>query len=222
MRLRHPGFGAGMSLQYTLRPISDRSAFTGPPLTGQRNPFEAPWRSTLDLLERELYYLDGKNVVLEIDVRERDIRVDGSLRADARAPASPGARLAFESQHGPLIYGTDRYGWDYSDRPYAEGWKQNVRAIALGMEALRRVDRYGIASRGEQYRGWQQLEAGPAKLTTEQAWQVLRTHAGAGPEAVSAPELYRAAKVATHPDHNGGLRGPWDDVERAAKTLGLI
>lgn len=211
-----------MSLTYSLRPISDRSAFTGPPLTGNRNPFEASWTSTLQLLERELYHLDGKQVVLEIDVRERDIRVDGTLRSDARTAASPGVRLALESRHGPLIYATDRYGWDYSDRPYAEGWKQNLRAIALGMEALRRVERYGIASRGEQYKGYQPLEAGPATLSHEQAWGVLRTHAGADATAVSAPELYRQAKAATHPDRNGGMRGPWDDVERAAKTLALI
>lgn len=212
-----------MTLAYTVRPISDRAAFTGPPLLGQRNPFEAAWAQTLDLLDKELFHLDARNVVLEIDVRERDIRADGQLRADARTPSSPGVRIAFESRHGPLIYATDRYGWNYNDQPVAEGWKQNLRAIALGMEALRRVERYGIASRGEQYRGYRQLESGEVKLTTEQAMEVLREHAGRpfASHAHPVADLWRAAKANTHPDRNGGMRGPWDDVERAAKTLGL-
>lgn len=33
-------------------------------------------------------------------------------------------------------------------------WQHNVRSIALGLEALRAVDRYGITKRGEQYAGF--------------------------------------------------------------------
>jgi len=32
-----------------------------------------------------------------------------------------------------------------------------MRAIALSLQALRAVDRYGVARRAEQYRGWKQL-----------------------------------------------------------------
>jgi len=35
-----------------------------------------------------------------------------------------------------------------------EDWRHNVRSIALGLEALRAVDRYGISRRGEQYAGF--------------------------------------------------------------------
>lgn len=33
-------------------------------------------------------------------------------------------------------------------------WRHNVRSIALGLEALRAVDRFGISRRGEQYAGF--------------------------------------------------------------------
>jgi hypothetical protein len=88
--------------------------------------------------------------------------------------------VSFESRHGPLEYATDVF----------DDWQDNVRAIALGLEALRRVDRYGIAKRGEQYRGWKQLEAGgPSPARGE---DLIREHGSV-----------RAALMATHPDHGG-------------------
>jgi hypothetical protein len=52
-----------------------------------------------------------------------------------------------------LIYATDA----------CELWQHNVRSIALGLEALRAVDRYGITRRGEQYAGFRAaLTAGSA------------------------------------------------------------
>src|SRR5690606_5164123 len=80
---------------------------------------------------------------------EDDIRLDGLPRANAR-PGHQGVVLAFDSKYGPLKYATDTF-----DR-----WQDNLRAIALGLESLRRVDRYGITKRGEQYTGWRQLPAG--------------------------------------------------------------
>lgn len=43
-----------------------------------------------------------------------------------------------------LVYATD----------CCEFWQHNVRSIALGLQALRAVDRYGISRRGEQYAGF--------------------------------------------------------------------
>lgn len=53
-------------------------------------------------------------------------------------------------EHGRAVFATDQY----------EKWEHNVRAIALTLEALRAVDRYG-ATQGRQYAGFmQQLTAG--------------------------------------------------------------
>jgi len=103
------------------------------------SPFSATWSTTLDLLDREIWFLGGRKWVLQIDVPERWINRDGTLSARA-AVATPAVRVSFGSDHGPLTYGCDRR------RTKLTG-QDNVRAIALSLEALRKVDRYGVAGR---------------------------------------------------------------------------
>jgi hypothetical protein len=197
-----------VTLTYTVRPISDRTAFAGKPAGGARRPFSSSWSSTRDLLDRELRHLNARNVVLELDVRENQIRLDGQLRADASA-TSTAVRIAFESTHGPLVYATDRYGYDGWDRPRANGWQDNVRAIALGMEALRKVDRYGITKRGEQYRGFKAIGDGRQPgLDLQAARALIDGYGGAA-----------AALKATHPD-TGGDPAAFLRVQEARKLLG--
>lgn len=214
-------------LTYVVRPISDRSAFTGPPLSGDRFPFRrSSWADTEHLLMYELERLDARRVVLELDVRDRDIRVDGTLRADAR-PSSPAVRLAFETDDGPMVFATDRYGWGYDDTPRAGGWLHNARAIALGLEALRKVDRYGITAHREQYRGFRALPAGggvvASSMSTDVALEIVQAEAeirfvnGVKPDALAG--AVHDAKVAAHPDRNNGDRSRWDAVEQAIRVL---
>jgi hypothetical protein len=150
--------------------------------------------------------LGARNVVLQIDVREQDLRLDGELRANAR-PQGPRVALAFDSQHGPLRYYCDRW----------RDWQANLRGITLGLEAQRKLERYGITSRGEQYTGWKALSAGiamgPAAMTVEQAAIFLsREHEDGGSEQWAndiicdrgfRDDLYRAAAKRLHPDHGG-------------------
>lgn len=201
-------------MNYTVRPISDRSAFTG---SHRRSQFQSSWPTTERLLFAEVKHLRGKNLVLELDVREQDLRLDGGLRANAR-PTTPAVRVAFDSMHGPLTYATDRF----------TTWQDNVRAVALGLEALRKVDRYGITKRGEQYAGWKALPGGrsmpPSHMTTEQAYDVLAGVLDLRDIAnLDVPDatLVRRAKAAAHPDRNDGDRTLWDQVEQAARVLGV-
>jgi hypothetical protein len=206
-----------MSLEYTVRPISDRSQFAG---AAHRTPFKASWSTTLDLLDRELHYLGATRVVFELDVRENQLRIDGQLRADAAA-ASTAVRIAFDSIHGPLIYATDRYGYDGWQRPKTRGWQDNIRAIALGLEALRKVDRYGISRRGEQYRGYQAIEGAPARMSEVDAISVLREYAPQPKHADPVEKLARWARVGAHPDRHGGDHAHSDRVLDAITALGL-
>lgn len=118
------------------------------------HPTDAQFRSTheatLALLGYELGRIDGENVTLHVDVPRSAVRVDGQLRADARAFGSPRVALSFDSRHGLLTYRCDAFN----------RWQDNLRAIALGLQALRRLERYGIAARGEQYRGFTALGSG--------------------------------------------------------------
>jgi hypothetical protein len=184
-------------------------------LTARRHPteFTSSWTDTVHLLAREVEHLAVRRaeVVLQVAITERDCRLDGWIRADAR-PAHPGVILSFESKHGPLRYHTDRFenrGWG----GYLPGWQSNVRAIALGLEALRRVDRYGIAQAGEQYRGWNALPPatpmdGP--LTFDAAVAFIGLWAWDMPDVDSQEVVddlagaYRLASKRLHPDVDGG------------------
>lgn len=214
-----------MSAQYTTRPLSDRT-WLRPDGARVWSQFSAIWSDTIALLIREVFALQDSTMpgpVIEVDVRERDIRIDGALRADARAD-SPAVLVAFESKHGPLIYRCDRYrGGSY--RSKMSSWQHNARAIALTLEALRAVDRYGATSKGEQYRGFKALPAGSGALathmTSDEAVAVLRKWAP--PSKVDEPpgRLARWARIGAHPDRHGGDHGPTDDVLRAIAALGL-
>lgn len=223
-----------MSGWYTVRPISDRTPFTSEP---EHSQFTATWSDTLVLLERELWHLDAEHVVIEVDVAERAIRADGTLRADAKS-ASPAVRLAFDSRHGPLQYATDRFIRPSWQRKGAQqDWQHNLRAITLGLEALRKVDRYGITRRGEQYAGWKALPPGagdaiamPAAMTVEEAARVLVDLGGelgrptlrqvdrllTDPEEVR--KVYRRAALTLHPDR-GGDRAAWDRLQDAVRVF---
>jgi hypothetical protein len=184
--------------------------FDGPPPPAQRvySPFDAAWVDTVDLLARELKHLGAKRIVCEIaDMTESDLRNDGLPRAQARLGDQ--VRLSFDSTYGPLRYETGRFtqrGWNGGP-----GWQANVRAIALGLESLRKVDRYGITKRGEQYTGWKQLtvstDPADAIQTLEQANAVIAQWGG-----------LTAALKATHPDRGGDVT-EFRKVQRAREIL---
>jgi hypothetical protein len=167
---------------FTFRPIE---RWLGPSTPSRRySPFRASYSQTLALLDRELRALRASRVVIQLALEESDIRLDGLPRASAR-PKHPGVILAFHSdKHGmDLQYALDAY----------TKWEDNLRAIALGLEALRKVDRYGVTKHGEQYRGWRQLGPGNDGASLVERGHVLIEKHGSITEALRA----------THPDHGG-------------------
>jgi len=216
---------------YELRPLDDRTGFTGKQKHSAftRRAGDGSWRresiplsETRDLLARELTMVSASDVILEVDVLPGQIRLDGELYANAKVN-SPAVRLHFESKHGHLSYQTDVF----------TTWQDNVRAIALALEALRKVDRYGIGRGDEQYRGYLALDAGTGialgGMTKTEAAAVLHSAADVigdepHPGMTSTWEIERVwkrARSASHPDRNDGDQEQWDRVELAAKVLGL-
>jgi hypothetical protein len=176
-------------MRYTFRPLA---AWTDPETPDRRssNVFKADWDSTLRLLRFEAEQLDASSMVVQVVTTEADLRQDGMLRTRAQV-LHPGAVVSLDTPRGPLRFATDMYEqrWGYG----LTSWQANVRAIALGLEALRAVDRYGITHRAEQYRGWLQLTAGDGAPTTlEEALALLDSFGGP-----------KAAVRATHPDRGG-------------------
>jgi hypothetical protein len=197
-----------------------------PPTEG--SPFTSTWSSTLDLLQRELSQLRATEASIQLDVKAGSLRVDGGMRADAKV-GYPGVILTIVTRkHGTLTYACNRFagggrwtsGSGYTPTP---GWQNNVRAIALGLEALgleallealglealRKVERYGIADRGQQYAGWAELPTGIAMgraMSVEEAAAFILEHAeqdwSAEVEAdpFFALAIFKEAAKKLHPD----------------------
>lgn len=173
--------------------------------------FRAPWNDTLDLLDVETAKLGVRGVIaVRIDVQRGDIRRDGMLRANASV-GFPGIVVSFESRHGPLSYATDAY----------DHWQANVRAIALSLQALRAVDRYGVSKSGEQYAGWRAIE--PPRPdgagSPDEALRWLEGVTETQGEGLSHRELLRRAAKILHPDRNGSDRALWDRLDQARQLF---
>lgn len=214
-------------MRYEIRPLGDwpnRTQF------GTPTPFRATWSDTLDLLGQEIKHLGSELVVIQVDAKEAEIRRDGMLRSGARV-GYRGVRISFESKHGPLTYATDAFQARYSSDPAS--WQQNVRAIALSLQALRAVDRYGVSRSGEQYRGWTAIEArGSAShfVSRREAASFLAAASLSGAPEITVGEIldspalarrcYRSAARRMHPDA-GGTEESWSRLDEAARMLGV-
>lgn len=194
--------------------------------------FSAPYHSTLDLLDRELDFLGATEVMLQVGASDRDIRLDGQLRADAR-PGHPGVILTIVTlNHGTLVYSCDRFvsRGRGSSRGTIVDWQANLRAIALGLEGLRRVERYGIADHGEQYAGWKALPSGRDTATSRfqaaefiqhwavndlgvRPWSVIDVLGGCWGDA------FKMAARQLHPDRSGGSIVEFQRLVEAKRVL---
>lgn len=172
----------------------------------ERSRFDSSWSQTLNLLTYELGRLGAFAVVIQLALEEGDIRRDGWPRASAR-PEHPGVVIEWQTRSGWSRMAADKYTW----------WQENIRAVALSLEALRSVERWGVVE-GEQYEGLRlELEA-----------------AGSSPSAASEPTSSRVpaqtlidsygglreALKATHPDH-GGDPEEFAKVQEARRVLEL-
>jgi hypothetical protein len=84
------------------------------------------------LLQRELRFLGAQNVVLSSNI---PLRRDGLPYADFRRPDDPGVAVYFLYRKRQMCFACDRYYMT----------EDNVRAIALTIEALRGIERWGAS-----------------------------------------------------------------------------
>lgn len=203
-------------MRLTFRPIGDD--WPGA-LTGDRkpSPFTAGWKDTKILLEREVDLLANggrfhAEAVIQLAVPEGAIRQDGQLAGGRSAPEHPGVILSFDCMDGPpLRFSCDRFS-PASWKPTLNGWQTNARAIALGLEALRKVERYGMGAGSEQYRGFQALGSGipmsaaEPEMSRPEAARYLCEASGEVMDSAVTAEVERAYKLAVkahHPDVGG-------------------
>jgi hypothetical protein len=93
---------------------------------------------------------------------------------------------------------------------------------------LRAIDRYGVTSRGEQYRGWNALPSGievpSAAMTLDEAARLVAEHSDVTPEMVRSSATarraaYKAAARRLHPDA-GGDEVAFQQLQDAMRLLG--
>lgn len=92
-------------MRYEFRPLE----WTGP-TTDYRQParFRATYPATLELLFSEAEKLGAEHLVLQVDIRDRDIRTDGLPRANARYGTNPG--VIMRGFPNGAAYGSDPGG----------------------------------------------------------------------------------------------------------------
>ncbi len=186
------------------KPIEKWPSKPTPDWRRQYSRFKAGWKATLDLLERELGHLGAKDITIEGFFFLNDIRNDGWPKSSAR-PSQPGIVLSFTTKQGRMVMPCDKY----------TDWESNIRAIALTLEYLRAVERYGATSeKQEQYTGWLRLPAAGATDEAVECAKILIEHACTSftPSLVLANQsvfdsVWREAVRRTHPDMNNGRDG---------------
>jgi hypothetical protein len=174
-------------------------------------------------------YVDG-SLVLEMWVDAREIRLDGQLRADARV-----------RKHG-VIFRFSRYTKKVRVLPSGQRiritqdvsypcdafdhWQDNLRAIMLSMESLRRVERYGVFKYDDIISRLALPSADGKTSTRESAAAFLATHSGVAMQEIlfsdtARASAYRKAAAKLHPDR-GGDQDTFVQLHEANKTLQTI
>jgi hypothetical protein len=194
-----------------------------------RAPFKADYRSTVNLLDREVRMIRGIDAVVELALKDGAFNRDGIPYADA-TPEHPGIivriRKPVRNPRGqmdmvPLYFPAARF------TPY----HANIRAVAIALEDLRRIDRYGVTQNSQQYLGFGKYLPSPTHtgvLTLEAAARFVAGVGATNGECASLAsniidsaivwrDAYRDATTKLHPDKNGDPE-KWEMLQ-AAKTL---
>lgn len=179
-------------MRATWRPLP---TWPHPPKPKRADLFKATWDQTLAKLESEIEALRGHDALIGVVADENQFTMAGIPRSTFRV-RHPGAEVSFDTKRGRLVFHTDAY----------DVLQSNLRAIALGLEALRAVDRYGITSSAEQYAGFAQLSAGGPDPSR-------------GKALVEAAGGMRQALMRHHPDQGGNERD-FVDVDAYRKQIG--
>jgi hypothetical protein len=165
------------------------------PADCRRNlPADVPFGASLSRLMRELRLMgvecrDGRNpdVVISSDV---PLRLDGLPRSDRGEPEDPGVAVYFEFDGRDLSFACDSYTMI----------RDNLRALALTIEALRGIERWGASDLMDRaFRGFAALP--------ERATSPWRETLGFKPdERVTLEKIeqeYRRLVKTNHPDVGG-------------------
>jgi len=204
------------TLRLTLRPIDSWPGKLRTSYQRESGPYSAPLKDTLGILKRELGAMRATEIVLQIAIPERHLRLDGLPRAGATAE-HPGVILCFKTPQGHRRRAFDRF----------TKWEHNLRALACNLEHLRLANLYGVEADDQQYRGWAQLPEGFVAVPGDELETAGRYLSNLHPSLtwgsiVTSADAFRTAYRElireVHPD-TGGDHETFLRFEAAAKVL---
>lgn len=138
-----------------------------------------------DRLEGELDRLGARNSILSTNV---SLRLDGRPRSDEE-PDDRGAAVYFAFKGRATVFACDKY-----DRV-----ADNIAAIAAHIDALRRIERYGVGSLEQALAGYKALPADSAA-----DWrQVFGFTPNSTPTLEDLDAAYKRLAKERHPDRGG-------------------
>ena len=139
-----------------------------------------------DAIQRLSGELDRLRATQELVSSNVALRLDGLPRSGQSEPDDPGAAVYFQLNSKPRCLACDR--WDRV--------ADNIAAIAQHIDALRRIDRYGVGTMEQAFAGYAALPPG-----AEDWWLVL----GIKPDATlqEVEQAFRRLAKDAHPDVGG-------------------
>lgn len=119
-----------------------------------------------------------------------ETRQDGQPRSDRRDPVDPGVAIYFRVNTKDYCMPCDR--WDRV--------ADNIAAIAGHIEAIRKIERYGVQTLDAAFSGFEALPA-----PGNRPWrQVLELHRAGAVSLADAEQAFRRLARERHPDRQGG------------------
>lgn len=168
---------------------------TGKPRTRavDRRParFGGNWtvkRATTAVLEElRLLGVPDWNCIVSTNVA---LRRDGLPRSGQRTPDDPGVAVYFRLRKVPHVLACD--AWNRVEH--------NLRAVALHIQALRGMDRWGVGSLEQAFAGYRALP----ETTSASSWRaVMGIDEGDEIDAEALRSVYRELALKRHPDRGG-------------------
>lgn len=155
-----------------------------------RSRFDVSFVEARDGLVAEIGRLGGRYVVISMDIETRQ---DGLPYANQRAPRDTGVAVYFERKGKQMVFACDR--WD--------SVKDNMRAVAKTIEAIRGIERWGASEMLERaFSAFQALPAPGAKRSWKEVLG-LATVPDVNIAKATIENAYRTLARKHHPDAGG-------------------
>lgn len=170
----------------------------------QPSRFETSGDIARRLVFDEIRRLGGKNPILSTNI---PLRNDGFPYASAREPDDSGVAVYFEYKNTQMVFACDK--WRLT--------KENMKAIAKTIEAIRGIERWGSSEMMEQaFRGFEALPA-----PSDGGWRkIFGESLSYSPSKEELKAKYRKLANQFHPDR-GGNNDHWiliNEAYQQAKT----